>query len=119
MPAPDLRDHGARRAGFRHDLRLDVISPTTASGPNLQPVNNAPNHVAIRSLHDGTHIAGQHAYNKVGEKYRLRSNGCNPASWANLCWTDAEPRLERLTLRSSLSMASSLFNGEMPSRAES
>ena len=71
MPACDIRDHGARHAGFCHDLRLDVIAPTTASGPRLQRVNNIRNHVAIRSPHDGTHIAGKPAYNKVGEKDRL------------------------------------------------
>ena len=31
---------------------------------------NIKNLVAIRSLHDGTHIAGQPAYNKVGENSR-------------------------------------------------
>jgi hypothetical protein len=29
------RDHGARRAGLRHDLRLDIVAPTTALGPSL------------------------------------------------------------------------------------
>ncbi|MGF6313639.1 hypothetical protein ABIB82_007800, partial [Bradyrhizobium sp. i1.8.4] len=38
--------------------------------------NNIRNHVAIRSLHDGTHIAGQPAYNKVGENNRLRLKTC-------------------------------------------
>ena len=72
MPTRNLRDHGARRVGLRHDLSLDVVGPTTASGSRLQRVNNIRNHVAIRPLYDGTHIAGSNAYNKVGKKYRLR-----------------------------------------------
>jgi hypothetical protein len=72
VPTRDLRDHGARRVGFRHDLRLDIVAPTTALGPSLQGVNNIRNHVAIRFLHDGTHIAGQPAYNKVWENDRYR-----------------------------------------------
>jgi hypothetical protein len=71
VPTRDLRDHGARRVGFGHDLRLDIVAPTTALGPSLQRVNNIRNHVAIRSLHDGTHIAGHPAYNKVGEDNRF------------------------------------------------
>jgi hypothetical protein len=72
VPTRDLRYHGALRAGLRHDLRLDVVAPTTASGPHLQRANNIRNHVAIRSLHNGTHIAGLPAYNKVGKNNRLR-----------------------------------------------
>jgi hypothetical protein len=71
VPTRDLRDHGTRRKGFRHDLRLDIVAPTTAQGSSLQRINNIRNHVAIRLLHDGTHIAGQAAYNKVGENSRL------------------------------------------------
>jgi hypothetical protein len=44
----------------------------TAQGSRLQRINNIGNHVAIRLLHDGTHIAGQAAYNKVRENSRLR-----------------------------------------------
>jgi hypothetical protein len=76
VPTRNLRDHGARRVGLRHDLSLDVVGPTTASGSRLQRVNNIRNQVAIRSLHDGTHIAGSPSYNKVGEKYRLQFTDC-------------------------------------------
>jgi hypothetical protein len=48
--APAARDHS------------DRVTPTTAPGPNLQCINNIRNHVATRSLNDGTHIAGQPAY---------------------------------------------------------
>jgi hypothetical protein len=75
VPTRNLRDQGTRRVRLRHDLHLDVVGPTTASGSRLQRVNNICNHVAIRSLHDGTHIAGSPAYNKVGEKYRLPKAG--------------------------------------------
>jgi hypothetical protein len=35
VPTRDLRDHGARHVGLRHDLRLDIAAPTTAPGPTL------------------------------------------------------------------------------------
>jgi hypothetical protein len=38
--------------------RIEFVALTTALEPSLSRVNNIRNHVAIRSLHDGTHIAG-------------------------------------------------------------
>jgi hypothetical protein len=73
VPTRDLGNDRARRMGFRHDLRLDVVAPTTAPSSLPQGVNNIRNHGAIRFLHDGTHIASSPAYNKVGENDRLQS----------------------------------------------
>jgi hypothetical protein len=71
VPTRDLRNHRARRVGFPHDLCLDIVAPTTAPGTSPQRVNILRNHVAIRSLHDGTDIEGKPTYNKVGRNDRL------------------------------------------------
>ncbi|WGR93385.1 hypothetical protein MTX20_37770 [Bradyrhizobium sp. ISRA435] len=71
MPTGDLRDHCALRVGFRHDVCLGIVAPTTVPNPSSQCVNNIRNHAAIRSLHNGKHIAGQFAHNKVGDDDRL------------------------------------------------
>jgi hypothetical protein len=88
VPTRDLRDHRARRVGFRHDLCLDIVAPTTAPGPSLC-VNNIRNHVAIRSLHDGTHIEGKPTYNKVGENDRFPCT----ASLSRSCVSQAKDKV--------------------------